>query len=190
MTTKQQLRKEYLAKRTALTGDSYTVLNQQLLQQFKTLNFAGVTCIHIFLPMISRKEPDTQLLINWLKATHPGIRLAYPKADFLDFTILNFFDDAGLRLEINAQGITEPVKGNTVDIAAIDMVIVPLLVFDKRGYRVGYGKGFYDRFMAKCKPETRFIGISLFEPVDSIEDIDNYDIPLHQCITPQKIWQF
>ena len=187
---KQQLRKEYLAKRTALTGDSYTVLNQQLLQQFKTLNFARVTCIHIFLPMISRKEPDTQLLINWLKATHPGIRLAYPKADFLDFTILNFFDDAGLRLEINAHGITEPVKGNTVDIAAIDMVIVPLLVFDKRGYRVGYGKGFYDRFMAKCKPGTWFIGLSLFEPVDSIEDIDNYDIPLHQCITPQKIWQF
>jgi 5-formyltetrahydrofolate cyclo-ligase len=187
---KQQLRKQYQAKRAALTGDSYAILNEQLLQLFKTIDFTGIGCLHIFLPMISRKEPDTQLLINWLKATHPEIRLAYPKTDFLDFTILNFFDNADLRLEINAQGITEPVKGNMVDIAAIDMVIVPLLIFDMQGYRVGYGKGFYDRFMAKCKPQTQFIGLSLFDPVDSIEDIDGFDIPLHQCVTPQKVWRF
>lgn len=187
---KQQLRKQYLTKRTALTTDSYAILNQQLLEQFKTLDLTAVNCIHIFLPMVSRNEPDTTLIINWLKAQHPTIKIAYPKTNFADLSITNVVDDADLKLCESKNGITEPISGNLVDINEIDMVIVPLLAFDKKGYRAGYGKGFYDRFMAKCKPGTRYIGLSFFEAVDRIDDIDAYDIPLHQCITPKKIIVF
>lgn len=188
--TKQQLRKIYLDRRTMLSDDNYVVLNAELLDQFKTLSFDSVNCIHIFLPISSRKEPDTLSMIAWLKQEHTPIKLVYPKTNLTDLTITHYIDDADLVLENGTYGITEPLSGHTVDVRDIDMVIVPLLAFDKKGYRAGYGKGFYDRFMAQCKPTTRFIGLSFFEPVDAIEDIDQYDIPLHQCITPGKIWTF
>jgi 5-formyltetrahydrofolate cyclo-ligase len=187
---KQQLRKLYLAKRTELSADNCALLNSQILALFKTLDLTGVNSIHIFLPMVSRNEPDTTLIIHWLKAQHPNIKIAYPKTNFADLSITNFLDDADLKLAESKNGITEPVSGHTVDTNEIDMVVVPLLAFDQMGYRAGYGKGFYDRFMAKCKPGTRFIGLSFFDAADRIDDIDAYDIPLHECITPQKILTF
>jgi 5-formyltetrahydrofolate cyclo-ligase len=190
LSTKNQLRKIFLEKRLALSDDDYAALNQQLLQQFKTLDLSGLQYIHIFLPMASKKEPDTMLLIYWLKSVHPNIQLAYPKTDFADFTIASYLDDDELQLQDNAYGITEPVKGNKIDTGKADMVIVPLLVFDKQGHRVGYGKGFYDRFMDTCKPGTRFVGLSLFDPVDDISGINEHDMVMHQCVTPSSVWQF
>lgn len=187
---KQQLRKLYIEKRASLSEDDYRALNEQILQQFKSLDLGGVSYLHIFLPILSRKEPDTRLIVNWTKAEYPGIKIVYPKTDFNDLTISSFLDDAALELSENDYGITEPIRGNEVGIDKIDLVVVPLLTVDERGYRVGYGKGFYDRFMAKCRPGTRFVGLSHFDPIDRIDDIDAYDIPLHQCITPGKILKF
>ncbi|TAG91084.1 MAG: hypothetical protein EAZ20_03510 [Bacteroidetes bacterium] len=72
----------------------------------------------------------------------------------------------------------------------IDWIIVPLLVFDKNGFRVGYGKGFYDKFLAECKPDVLTIGVNFFPPVEKITDIEPFDICLHRCITPDKIFIF
>lgn len=190
MSTKQQLRKTYLAKRMDLSPEAYAAANAELLTRFQQISFDLVQCISMFLPMLERREPDTFLLIDWLKQNHPAIKLAFPKSNFAESSMEHFSDDADLEIDSNDYGIPEPIAGNTIDHLEIDMVIVPLLAFDERGYRVGYGKGFYDRFMAQCKPGTQFIGLSFFEPVDTIEDIDQYDIRLHQCVTPQQIWKF
>jgi len=72
----------------------------------------------------------------------------------------------------------------------IDMVITPLLAFDDKGYRVGFGKGFYDRFFASLNKEVKRIGISLFESCENIEDINEHDIPLTHCVTPNKTYSF
>ena len=74
--------------------------------------------------------------------------------------------------------------------ASFDYVIVPLLGFDKQGYRIGYGKGFYDRFLSKCSFKTQFIGISIYEPFEVISDVEPSDIKLHACITPDSIFRF
>jgi 5-formyltetrahydrofolate cyclo-ligase len=190
LSDKKTLRKIYLAKRMQLSPEEYAELNGQLLGEFKQLDLTGIECIHIYLPIPSKKEPDTSLLIGWLKQAHPGIKLVYPKTNFADHSMQHFLDDAALKIADTAFVIPEPIAGNEVAVADIDLVIVPLLVFDKRGYRVGYGKGFYDRFMAQCKPTCRFIGLSFFEPVDAIDDLNEHDLPLHQCITPGKIWRF
>lgn len=173
-----------------LSPVAYAMANDGLLSGFQQVDFERVTCISLFLPMLERREPDTFLLIDWLNQTHPNIKLAFPKTNFAASSMEHFLDDAELEIESNDYGIPEPIAGNKVDIAAIDMVIVPLLAFDERGYRVGYGKGFYDRFMTQCKPGTRFIGLSFFEPVAAIDDVDHYDIVLHQCVTSQTIWNF
>ena len=188
--TKAQLRKTYLDKRKQLTADEYARLNQGLLHQFKTIDLAGINCIHIYLPIPGRHEPDTLLIIDWLKARHPHIKRVFPQTDFIHLSMTSFLDDEHLQLAKNQWGITEPSEGTTVDTKQIDMIIVPLLAVDSLGYRVGYGKGFYDRFMATCKTGTRCIGLSLFPPIAAIDDVDDYDIRLHQCITPGAVIDF
>lgn len=173
-----------------LSPDEYASFNEGLLNQFKSVDLNDINYISLFLPMLERREPNTFSFAEWLEEVHPQIRLAFPKSDFVANTMVHYLEDTDLEIDTNAYGIPEPIKGNTISNRDIDMVIVPLLAFDEKGYRAGYGKGFYDRFMADCKPGTRFIGLSFFEPVELIEDINQYDIPLHQCITPEKVWVF
>jgi len=188
--TKQQLRTEYLIKRQKLSDDKYADLNQQLLQQFQQLDFSGIKCIHLFLPIVENNEVNTYLLRDWLKQAHPEIKVVHPKTNFRTLTMRSFVYDNDLRVETSRYGIPEPVSGNEVKIAEVDLIILPLLVFDELGYRVGYGKGFYDRFCTGCKPGTKSIGISLFDPVKRIDDVNGYDVWMHACLTPTDKWEW
>ncbi len=182
--TKHELRKLFKARREQLSQAEYDELNQQLLQRFAGLDLSGVSCIHLFLPIRKFKEPDTFLIREWLKEHHPHIRRAFPKANFADHTIQNYADDDQLELAVNAFGISEPVSGNLIPIQQVDLMLIPLLAHDQQGYRVGYGKGFYDRLMAQCRPGTRFIGLSFFEAVDRIDDVNEYDMKMDLTLTP------
>ena len=68
----------------------------------------------------------------------------------------------------------------------IDVVLVPLLCSDGQGYRVGYGKGFYDRFLVKCRPDCRKIGLSYFPPVDRIEDVTESDVKMDEVVLGRR----
>jgi 5-formyltetrahydrofolate cyclo-ligase len=94
--------------------------------------------------------------------------------------------------EENKWKISEPsTVGNLrSSVFSIDLVLIPLLCFDKKGYRVGYGKGYYDRFLTECRPDVLKIGLSIFEPIDEIIDVTEFDIKMNYCITPNKIWSF
>src|SRR5690606_39308488 len=106
------------------------------------------------------------------------------------FRMRHFIWDAATILTLNHWGIPEPESGTAIQPQAIDVVFVPLLVFDTQGNRVGYGKGFYDRFLSECRPTVMKIGLSLFGPIAAIADTDNYDIRLDTCVTPERIWRF
>jgi 5-formyltetrahydrofolate cyclo-ligase len=77
-----------------------------------------------------------------------------------------------------------------VDADQLDMVFVPLIAFDEQGYRAGYGKGFYDRFLATCRPDCIKVGFSYFAAVDRLEDRHQFDVPLDLCITPHNAYVF
>ena len=81
---------------------------------------------------------------------------------------LKFSSDT--QLVRSAWEIEEPVHDETVADAEIDMVLTPGVCFDRVGHRVGYGKGFYDRFLKRCRPDCLKIGLSYFEPVDKIDE--------------------
>lgn len=188
--SKKKLRKAFIARRQQLSVLEYDELNQQLLVHFKQLDLTGINCIHLFLPIRERKEPDTFLIRDWLKTHFPHIRIVFPKADFEHHTMESFADDDALELVVNAFDIPEPVAGNQVPAAEIDMVVLPLLAFDEQGYRVGYGKGFYDRFLMECKPGAQFTGLSFFEPVAAIVDVNGFDVKMHTCITPTQFYKW
>ena len=92
------------------------------------------------------------------------------------------------KLRTSNWGVPEPVDGIELMPSKIDVVFVPLLVFDQKGNRVGYGKGFYDRFLGECKPEVIKVGLSLFGPEDKIDDVTKNDVPLNYCVTPDSIY--
>ena len=94
------------------------------------------------------------------------------------------------KFQKNAYNIPEPVDGLEVPVIKMDVVFVPLLAFDVKGNRVGYGKGFYDKFLSECKPETIKIGLSFFDAEEIIEDASEKDIQLDYCVTPNRIYKF
>ena len=94
------------------------------------------------------------------------------------------------RIAKNEYNIPEPVDGIEVPSKKIEVVFVPLLAYDKKGNRVGYGKGFYDKFLLDCKPDVIKIGLSFFEPEELITDIFEGDVQLDYCVTPNGIHSF
>ncbi len=185
---KDELRRTYLAKRKALSPSERSHLSQQLCDQFfNTLDLANINVLHIYLPIESKCEPDTWLIIDRIRKEFPHIRISIPrvKGDKIEST---YFEELQ-QLEKARWDILEPTQGTITPIEKIDMVIVPLLTFDRQGHRVGYGKGFYDRFLKECGFNTKKVGLSLFEPVDAIEYNKN-DVLLSLCITPSSVYNF
>ncbi|MFD0940368.1 5-formyltetrahydrofolate cyclo-ligase [Pedobacter boryungensis] len=186
--TKSALRKQALAQRNALTESELSLLNEKLLTQFKKLNLSKVKSLHIFLPIAHQKEPDTFILIEWLQKNHPEIDIVVPKADFSSNLMSHHFYVDKSDLVNNNYQIPEPQSAAQLFTGTPDMVIIPLLAFDKRGYRVGYGKGFYDRFLQNIS--TQKVGLSFFDAVEEINDVHLNDIRLDKCITPTGIIEF
>lgn len=184
---KSELRKEVLLKRKSLGDDEFDNANKRLLAGFKALDLSNIKSIHVFLPIVSKREPDTFAFIEYLEQEHPTIQIIVSKSDF-ENSLMSHFSYAGKTdLFLNHYQIPEPQNATPYS-GGFDMVLVPLLAFDKKGYRVGYGKGFYDRFLSGI--ETTKVGISLFDAVDEIKDVHLNDIRLDFCITPDKIYQF
>ena len=184
---KAEIRKQALKERLSYSNDDYQKLNEMLLSEFQMLDFSTIKTIHIFLPIVEKREPNTFLMIEWLVGNHPEIKIIVPKADF-ETALMTNHEYLGVNdLQKNFYNILEPQKG-TIHNGEIDMVLIPLLAFDKRGYRVGYGKGFYDRFLENINAQK--IGLSLSPAIDKIDDVNEYDIRLDYCITPTDIIKF
>ena len=92
--------------------------------------------------------------------------------------------------EANDYNIPEPLDTEIADPTSIDLVITPLLTFDTKGNRVGYGKGYFDRYLKECHDDCIKVGFSYFDPIDSIDDANEFDVPLDFCITPQRTYVF
>jgi 5-formyltetrahydrofolate cyclo-ligase len=184
---KSELRKAAFKHRNSLSGQEVTRLTLLLLERFKTFDFSNVRTVHLFLPIVEKKEPDTFLFIDWLRQQHPEILIIVPKADFLTSGMTHHLYHAKDELSKSSFNILEPVDSEHYA-GAIDLVLIPLLAFDAKGYRVGYGKGFYDRFLKDLN--TLKIGLSFFEASDPIEDVNEQDVGMDGCITPERIYTF
>lgn len=218
--TKESLRSIFLAKRQTLTEDELEKMNQGLLTQLKKLDLRGILdpggvpgperslfpqgnpnpqgdlnpdktkTLSIFLSIRRQAEPDTYRLVDWINQRYPTVRWAVGRTVRKTSGMYHFEWNESSLIRENKWGIPEPLGGVRVGEKEIDLIFVPLLVIDRSGHRIGYGKGYYDRFLAKCRPNALKIGISLFEPVERIADPCPTDIPLNACITPQATYWF
>lgn len=101
---------------------------------------------------------------------------------------LEFFEIRSMKdLNKGNFGILEPTGGSKILPQAIDMVIVPGIAFDKSGNRVGFGKGYYDKFLSKMEDETQIIALAFdFQIIDGITPSKN-DVRVHKIITEIRI---
>ncbi len=189
--TKNQLREQYKKKRAALPEPERLRAEDLLLIQFQQLKISFDTKVLLsYQPLQLHAEPNTHLLTDYLRFRIPGLQIAYPVTDLRNHSMEIFLTDDTTEFNLNEYSIAEPINGILIDPATIDLVFVPLLVFDTNGHRVGFGKGFYDRFLPTCRESIVKIGFSFFEPVDVIEGVTQFDVPLTIGVTPQAIYEF
>lgn len=187
MADKKTLRLKYKKLRENLSEESIEEMSLQIANNSLKLPIWDETYYHIFLPISEKKEVDTEYILHILQGKDKSIVVS--KADFTSGEMKHFLLQENTVLKISKYGIPEPVSGIEISPELLEVVFVPLLACDEKGHRIGYGKGFYDRFLPKCNPNTLFVGLSFFEPEPEIF-FEITDVPLNFCITPKKIVDF
>ena len=197
MHPKATLRRTALARRLALDADEVARRSDQLREHlFRQFPVAQWQWLHVFLPLEKRNEPDTWAFIRWVWGEALPLRLAVPVVQADGRSLKHYELRPDTQLIQNRWGISEPVPDPVtapeIGPAVLDAVLVPLLAVDRAGQRVGYGGGYYNRFLAQCRPGTQFIGLSLLNepPGPPIADVLPTDVPLTAVITPGRVWRF
>jgi len=186
---KRELRKRYLAKMRSMSSAERVDLSKNITARlFADFDFSSFRVAHLFLSIDANNEVDTRPIIDRLRTEFPAIRVVVPRVGGNELETL-VYDDA-TQLKLSEWNVREPVDDRFVATQSIDIVIVPLLAFDRRGYRVGYGKGFYDRFLKTCRDDCLKIGVSFFPPVENIADAHENDVRLDFCLTPSESYKF
>ncbi len=179
---KSEIRSVFKARRNSLSQEEVDLFSKNcfdhLLNKF---NFENKN-IGIFFPIKKFNEPNTFLFFDSLKIRNSNVYA--PKSDFIknemDFYLIKSIMD----LHVNDYGIPEPQSKNKTKIKSLDFILVPLLAINKSGFRVGYGKGFYDKFLMNFTGNPITIGVNLISDFVEIENIDSNDIPLDYFVSP------
>lgn len=185
---KKELRLKYKTLRATLTENEIEEKSLAIANALLPLAVWDKTYFHIFLPIVEHKEVDTEFILHLLSGKDKEIIIS--KSDFETRGMTHFLLTDNTKIKKNEYNIPEPMDGIEVPSTKIDVVFVPLLAFDKKGNRVGYGKGFYDKFLAECKTDVIKIGLSFFEPEELILDVFESDVLLDYCVTPSGIYTF
>lgn len=184
---KAELRKKYIQKRKALSPDEAFLLSEKIFENFiHYFNPKESEKVHVFIPILSRKEIDTQIFIQYFLSHN--IRVFVPKIVGDKLINIEIFEDT--LFETNSWGISEPVSNEDSQENDYHYVITPLLYCDKKGNRVGYGKGFYDGLFQGISSETKKIGVNYFDPDEYVDDVWENDIPLDYLVTPTEVLSF
>jgi len=189
---KSFLRSEYLKKRKELPENEIEEKNEAILKNSAFFcKSSTLKTIHIFLPQTGKNEIDTWRIISFLQSFNQ-IKIVSPRIIPGTREMEHYQLTPETVLINNQWQIPEPDPETSIKVLPndIDVVFLPLLAFDKKGFRVGYGGGYYDRFLAHCRPDVVKIGLSFFEAEEEITDLDPFDVAMNYCITPFGIVQF
>lgn len=189
--TKSQLRPLYLEKRRAVTDIAITEMSRKIADTFfSTFDLRSVSSLHCYISISKFKEVDTSFIFERIWNEFANVRTYAPLVDHKVDRLEHIHYTSKSALNENGWGIREPVGDQKAEPGEFGLVLVPLLCADERGYRVGYGKGYYDKFLAECRPDCSKVGLSFFPPIDRIDDLRDGDIPLDMFILPDSIYRF
>ena len=188
--TKKEIRKIELDKRLQLSSQELQDKTTLILDQYKNIVNSSTNYLLSYYPLRERNEFDVSICEKIVKDTNPMTQIAWPKIALHSTGMEAYLIEKSKLFIKNKFNILEPLDGEVVTPELFDIIFVPLIAFDTNGYRVGYGKGFYDRYLPGCRKDAVKIGFSFFDAVDKIDDINEFDVPLNLCITPTCIYEF
>lgn len=179
-TNKQEIRKKLLARRKSLSKEEYAEKSALIIQSLKKQNeFAEAETVHCYISISQNNEVDTlglirDMLLKMKRVVVPVMNAA--KGTLKHIELVNFN-----QLTTNAWGVLEPAGGMEVPINELEVIIVPMVGGDRNKNRIGYGKGFYDRFLRQVSCPK--IGL-LFENclVEELP-VEPFDVPLDKLVT-------
>ncbi len=184
---KQQARIEFKNRRSDFSAAQIQA-DSQAIAELYFKEFEPAEVVHLFIPIPGFNEVDTNFIITRLWDLGKTVCTSITEVKTNTLRTVAFTEE--IELVPSKFGVPEPIGGPALDEKDIDQVLVPLLAIDASGNRVGYGKGFYDNFLQKCNSNTQKIGLSLFPPIDEIEDTHDNDVPLDFLITPSRVIKF
>lgn len=186
---KKKYRTVYLRKRKMLGARDFDKKNARLLYHFcKFFEDSAATRFHSFLSIHKNREVNTWPLIEWLKSQ--GKQIVISKCSTTSNELTHYLFEDYKQLKESKYGIPEPEHGTIVLPKDLQVVLIPLIVFDRIGQRIGYGAGYYDRFLSECPKDCIKVGLSLAPPLDEIPFTEPHDIPMDYCITPLGVFAF
>ncbi|RTE54558.1 5-formyltetrahydrofolate cyclo-ligase [Arenibacter aquaticus] len=184
---KKDLRLTYTKRREDLSPQTVSDLSLEIANLLLKLPIWDHSFYHLFLPITQKKEVDTSYILSILQGKDKNIVL--PKM-LNDQDLINYLLTDSTVIKLNQWKVPEPLDGIEIPTEKIDVVILPLLAFDLNGNRIGYGKGYYDVLLSKCRPDVIKVGLSLFEAEKKISDVSPLDVPLDYCVSPKQIYKF
>ena len=188
--TKAELRKTFLSRQRDLSSHEIAKNSREISDLFfRNTDLSNTRFLHCFIAIQKFNEIDTSIIFERLWIEFPKITTVVPRVIFATGEIENLVFDPETETIENIWNIHEPTHNEYVLTKEIDIVLVPGLAFDRAGHRVGYGKGFYDRFLAKCRPDCLKIGLSYFPPVGKISNSWDGDIRVNCCVTPERVFE-
>ncbi|HVQ44449.1 MAG TPA: 5-formyltetrahydrofolate cyclo-ligase [Candidatus Saccharimonadia bacterium] len=190
MDSKLVIRERGRAARAGLDGAARAALDRRIVARCQEeLDWAQYRRVMVFLPIERQREIDTWPLVRWIWATWPGVAVYAPRVEAGAMQAVRLGPDTVLAE--SDWGITEPESGPLLGAhEALDLMLVPLLGFDATGHRVGYGGGYYDRFLALYRNNLR-IGLG-YEAMLAPRGIAAaaHDIRLQGVITERQRYSF
>jgi len=185
MTGKKEIRKRILQLRNAMTPEEIATKSDEIVRRltgFPEIREASV--LMVFLSFGSEVRTDGIIRWGWENGKRIVVPRCFPEERRLMPCLLSDFSE----LETGHYGIREPKAGlvRAVPAGQVDVVLVPAVAFDRRGHRVGYGGGYYDRFLPEVPKGVR-IGVAFCCQI--IDDIpaDPQDIPVKRIVTEEEI---
>ncbi len=185
MIDKKDIRKTVLAARNALSRRQIESMSRRIFERFTRLQEAKrCSVLMAFLNFGTEVITDPFIEWAWQQGKQVAVPLCRPETRQMIASAIETFDD----VEPGYFGVREPKRQalRPVDKGLIDLILVPAVAFDRRGYRVGYGGGYYDRFLPDIRKEVPRIGIIFSLQLINEVPTDRYDLPVDMIITEEE----
>ena len=181
---KKDIRKNILTIRESLSEEEVKEKSRLICSQLLNMHcFEQSKWIYGYMPI--RNEVDIRPFLQHHLEEGKNIALPRVNGDTMEFYQIASFED----LEEGSFHVLEPKEG-CPKAESNGFILVPGVVFDRKGGRIGYGKGFYDKFFASHNQTFEKIGIAYTIQIIDTIPTTSLDVPLHGLVCEEDLWMF